>query len=370
MKVLRTLFRILVGLVFIFSGFVKGVDPLGTVYRMDDYFIAFGTTWAMPLSLYLSIFLCTLEFVIGISLLFNLQIKRTAWILLPVMTFFTILTFFDALYNLVPDCGCFGDALKLTNVQTFIKNLILMGFVIPIFIWRKQYKPVVPAWTRNLVLTVFAVMFAAMAVHAYRYLPLIDFMDWKIGNQVNKTADKPVKFYVTFKNTRTGETQEYLAPNYPWNDSVWMSQWVFVSQRPADESAVNTMTLRIEDETGADLTSSILGIPDYHFIAVSYDLTKADTGALMKLESLYRLASADGYSFIALTSTLPEQVNVIREQNRLDMPFYFADDVILKTMVRSNPGLILLNNGVVVAKWPWRDLPLYDDLIRKYVKGR
>jgi uncharacterized membrane protein YphA (DoxX/SURF4 family) len=370
MKALRTVFRILVGLIFVFSGFVKGVDPLGTVYRMDDYFIAFGTTWAMPMSLYFSIFLCTLEFVIGISLLLNLKIKWSSWILLPVMTFFTILTLFDALYNLVPDCGCFGDAVRLTNVQTFIKNLILMGFVIPIFIWRKKYKPAVPSWAQNLALALFAAAFITMAVYAYRHLPLIDFMKWKAGNSVNNTPSQPIKFYVTFRNTATGETHEYLAPNYPWNDSVWMSQWVFVSQRAADENALNAMTLRIEDETGADMTASFLGIPDHHFIAVSYDLEKADPKALRKLESLYQVASEEGYSFIALTSTLPETVALIKEKYKMEMPFYYADDAILKTMVRSNPGLILLYNGVVVKKWPWRDLPGYDDLVREYVKSR
>src|SRR5512138_96805 len=144
MKIVRNVFRILVGIVFIFSGFVKGVDPMGTIFRMQDYFAAFGTPWANPLAPSLTIFLCTLEFVIGVALLFNLRIKWIAWVLLPVMAYFTVLTLFDALYNLVPDCGCFGDAIKLTNVQTFIKNLILMAFVIPIFAWRKKYRGLLP----------------------------------------------------------------------------------------------------------------------------------------------------------------------------------------------------------------------------------
>jgi uncharacterized membrane protein YphA (DoxX/SURF4 family) len=368
MKAARNIFRILVGLVFIFSGFVKGIDPLGTVYRMDDYFIAFGATWAMPMSLVLTIFLVTLEFVIGISLLFNLYIKGTAWILLPMMTYFTILTLFDALYNLVPDCGCFGDAVKLTNVQTFIKNLVLMGFVIPIFIWRKKYRPLLPTWSQNLVLLCFALAFGGMSVYAYRHLPFIDFMAWKAGNRVNNQSSAPVRFYVTYKNTKTGETKEYLAPNYPWNDSVWMSQWVFVSQRGADEGPENVMSLRIEDETGLDITSGILGQPYYHLIAVAYDLSKADSSGIRKMKHLYQVATEEGISFIALTSSLPEEVNAFREKYSMDMPFYFADDVVLKTMVRSNPGLILLNNGMVVEKWAWRDTPRYDDLNKKYFK--
>jgi uncharacterized membrane protein YphA (DoxX/SURF4 family) len=368
MRAVRTLFRILVGLVFIFSGFVKGVDPLGTVYRMNDYFIAFGIPWAMTFSLFLTIFLVTLEFVTGISLLFNLHIKWTSWILLPMMTFFTILTLFDALYNLVPDCGCFGDAVKLTNVQTFVKNLVLMGFVIPIFIWRKKFKAPLRGWSQGLLILVFSACFAGMSVYAYRHLPFIDFMAWKVGNRVNQGTAAPVKFYVTYKNIRTGESKEYLAPNYPWNDSVWMSQWVFVSQRTADEGATGVMALLFEDETGADNTAAYLGIPDYHLFAAAWDLQKADTIGLKKLDRLFVIAAEEGYSMIALTSTLPAETNAIREKFRLEMPFYYADDVVLKTIVRSNPGLVLLNNGVVVAKWAWRDVPGWDEINRGYMK--
>jgi uncharacterized membrane protein YphA (DoxX/SURF4 family) len=368
MKAVRTIFRILVGLVFVFSGFVKGVDPLGTVYRMDDYFIAFGITWAMPLSLVLTIFLCTLEFIIGISLLFNLYIKGTSWILLPVMTFFTILTLFDALYNLVPDCGCFGDAVTLTNLQTFIKNLVLMAFVVPIFMWRKKFKAPVPGWSQGLAILFFAAGFASMSIYAYRHLPFIDFMAWKVGNRVNQPTTAPVKFYVTYKNTRTGETKEYLAPDYPWNDSVWMSQWVFVSQRTADEEAIGVMALHIEDETGTDNTAAILGFPGFHLIAVAYDLSKADTVGLKKLEHLFQVTAEEGYSLIVITSTLPEETKSFALKHGFEMPFYYADDVVLKTMVRSNPGLLLINNGVVAGKWAWRDIPRYDDLNKNYIK--
>ena len=145
MKLLRNILRILTGLVFVFSGFVKGVDPLGTVYRMNDYFQVFGMPWAEPFSLVLTIFLCTLEFTLGISLLFNLWIRWTAWPLLFVMIYFTILTFFDATLNMVPDCGCFGDALKMTNLQTFLKNVVLLAFILVIFMGRKKFRPVIPA---------------------------------------------------------------------------------------------------------------------------------------------------------------------------------------------------------------------------------
>ncbi len=362
MKLLRNLFRILVGLVFVYSGFVKGIDPLGTVYRMDDYFLAFNMPVFMAFSLYLTVFLCMLEFTIGISLLFNLWIRKTSWILLPMMIFFTILTFFDAVYNIVPDCGCFGDALKITNVQTFIKNVVLMGLVLPIFAWRKKYRSLLPSSGDFALLTVIAVAFLSMSVYCYRHLPLIDFMGWKVGNRVNKTEVKPVTFYVTYKNKKTGEEKEYVSPNYPWNDSVWLADWIFKSQRVVDPNKEQGMVLRVEDQFGGDFTSAVLDNPDYQFILVAYDLNRANRDGFHKILPLFKKSMADGYSFICLTNSLPAEIKKFRMENGTAFDYYNSDDVVLKTMVRSNPGLILLKDGIVIGKWGFRDFPSYEDL--------
>lgn len=367
MKILRNTFRILVGLVFIFSGFVKGVDPLGTVYRMDDYFLAFNVAWAMPLSIYLTFILVALEFTIGISLLFNLWIRKTAWALLPMMTFFTILTFFDAVYNLVPDCGCFGDAIKLTNVATFLKNLVLMALVVPVFIWRKKFRSALPLVMDFTLVTMTFLLFAGMSVWCVRHLPLIDFMAWKVGNHVNQAATQPVKFFVTYKNRSTGEEKEFVSPNYPWNDSVWLSQWIFKSQRVVDPNKNQGLVLRIEDATGGDFTSSVLENPGYQFILVSYNLSSADQNGFRRLLPFYKRAMADGYSFICLTNSLPEEIKKFKLTNGTAFDYYNSDDVVLKTMVRANPGLILLKNGIVIAKWNARDVPGYEDVKQKYL---
>jgi uncharacterized membrane protein YphA (DoxX/SURF4 family) len=367
MKIIRNISRILVGIVFIFSGFVKGVDPMGTVFRIEDYFAAFGTTWANPMAPFLTVFLCTLEFTLGISLLFNLKIRWASWLVLLMMTYFTVLTLFDALFNLVPDCGCFGEAVKLTNTQTFLKNLVLMVLVLVIFVWRARFRPGFSGLTQWAFLVVAAGLFSGMMIYAYRHLPIIDFMDWRVGKTVNRTIQKPAQFYVTYKNRKTGETKEYLAPNYPWNDSVWMSEWVFVSQRAAGGQS-QQMTLQVEDREGNDVTQSILGNPDYQLIAVSWDLAHADAPALKKLYHMYVFSEEDGYSFSLLTSTLPAEADTILARQGILMPFYLADDAVLKTMVRSNPGLILLKDGVVIKKWAFRDLPNYDKMVAKYFK--
>ena len=368
MKILRTAFRLLIGVVFIFSSFVKGIDPLGTVYRMEDYFLAFNMPSLFPAALPLTILLCAVEFMVGISLFFNLWIRRISWVLLLMMTYFTVLTFFDAVYNLVPDCGCFGDALKMTNVQTFIKNIVLMVFVIPVFAWRNKYRGLLKVPASVIVLALFTAGFTALSIHSYRTLPLIDFMAWKVGNRVNKTEAKPVTFYVTYKNQKTGEEKEYVSPNYPWNDSIWLDEWIFHSQRVDDPNLNEGIVLRVEDQYGSDLTASILDNPDYQFILVAYDLKKSDRDGLVRILPLYKKAMADGYSFVCLSNSLPEEIRVFRMDNGFAFDIYNADDIVLKTMVRSNPGLILLKDGVVLAKWPFRSFPTYEEVREKYMK--
>ena len=367
MKNFRNFSRILVGLVFIFSGFVKGIDPLGWNYRLVDYFQAFGIPWAVPFALFLSILLCMIEFSIGISLLFNLWIKGSAWALMGMMIFFTCLTLFDTIYNLVPDCGCFGDAIKLTNLQTFLKNVGLMIFVIPIFFGRKKFSDWAPVLAQKMFILIFALLFTGLSLYCYRYLPVIDFMGWKVGNKIN-TLPVVQKVYVTYKNKITGEEKEYLAPNYPWNDSVWMTKWAFKSQRAVGGSGNQALALRVEDEHGEDVTSSIIDNPDLQFILVAYDLNKTNTAAFNKILPFYKSAAKEGYSFICLTSSLPGEIKRFRMAHGTAFDFYDADDIVLKTMVRSSPGLILIRDGVVLAKWPFRSFPTYEMVMKKYRK--
>ena len=366
MKIFRTICRILIGIVFVFSGFVKGIDPMGTVFRMEDYFVAFGIPWASHFALPLTIILCMLEFVIGFSLLFNLWIKRLSMILLPLMIFFTVLTFFDAAFNIVPDCGCFGDALKLTNLETFLKNIVLMVFVIPIFMQRKKFKSLLPGWVQVFLVFLVCVLFAGTSIYSYRHLPLIDFMAWKVGNQVNKVNTTTVKFYVTYKNKKTGEEMEYLTPNYPWNDSVWMSEWVFKSQRADDPNRGQATSLRIEDERGVDNTALVLDNPNLQFLLIAYDLSSTDAKAFNRILPFYKKAVNNGYSFICVTNSVSSELKKFRIANGTAFDYYLADDVVLKTMVRSNPGLILLKGGKVLAKWHYNDFPSYEEVSRKF----
>jgi len=214
-------------------------------------------------------------------------------------------------------------------------------------------------------LLIFSIAFMGMSVYCYRHLPLIDFMGWKVGKKVNVPA-VPLKFYVTYKNKTTGEEKEYLTPNYPWNDSVWMSQWVFKKQRAVDPAKGQTLAIRVEDERGADISASIVDNPDLQFILVAWDLGKTDTAAFHRILPLHRKADKAGYSFICLTSSLSGDIKKFRMANGTGFPFYNADDVVLKTMVRSNPGLVLIRNGIVLAKWPFRNFPSYEKVMEKF----
>lgn len=369
MKFLKEFSRYFVGLVFIFSGFVKGVDPLGTTYKIEDYLIAYGIDWAIPFALYLVVILVTVEFLLGIALFFRLWIKFSSVLVLLMMIFFTILTFFDAIYIPVPDCGCFGDAITLTNWETFYKNLILMVFVLIIFQSRFKYKQRLSKLLQHFILLIFGVCFIFFSIYNYKHLPIIDFMDWKTGNDMIPDNQGEEKIYLTYINKNTGEEKEYLSPNYPWQDSVWMSRWDFKSQRIDDSEILRSHELAIEDEFGEDVTDNFIANPDLQFLFIAYNLSKTNKKAFEKMADFAKKADYDGFSFIVLTSDLPEQVRQFKYDLNLDMEFYNSDDIVLKTMVRANPGLMLLKDGVVLDKWHYNDLPDYMDVVNLYGSG-
>jgi uncharacterized membrane protein YphA (DoxX/SURF4 family) len=361
MKWIATISRILIGLVFVFSGFVKGVDPLGFGYKLEDYFIAFNWEYFIPLALFFSIVLCTIEFTIGIMMLFNLRLKISAWLLLAMMVFFTGLTLNDAIYSPVPDCGCFGDAIKLTNWQTFYKNLVLLPLAIIVFIYRKKFRPFTNTGRQWLIAGIFMTLFAGFSYWCYIHLPVIDFTEWKIGHKLYPENPKPVNYYLTYKNKQSGEVKEYLSPNYPYNDSLWVAQWEFVSQRVVDPNEYYGKSLIISDTAGNNVTESIIRNPGYQLIINSYDLAKADLEAFVKLNEFASKAYLDNIATAVLVSARPSDIVRFASENKLRLDFYTTDDIALKTIVRSNPGLLLLKDGVILKKWHRNDIPAYDD---------
>ncbi len=362
MKLLRSISRILVGIVFIFSGFVKGVDPLGTAYRIEDYFIAYGMDWAMPLALILSISLCMLEFVLGVALVLNIRLKQLSWVLLILMSFFTLVTLYDAIYAPVPDCGCFGDAITLTNWETFYKNVVLMVFVFIIFRSRSKFKSLLENKGQNMVLIIGIIGFSSFSIYQHEHLPMIDYREWKVGTDITPDETPQEEIYLIYQNTKTGETKEYLSPNYPWNDSVWMSEWEFIDQRVVEVGGNQLHNLRFEDADGSDLTEEIIYNPSYQFLLITWNINKFPPKAVNTIKTLVEEVSNKGYAIQGLTSSVQDDIKAFIIKNEINMAFYNADDIVLKTMIRANPGIMLLKDGLILGKWHYNDCPSIAEL--------
>ncbi len=349
--------RIFIGLVFVFSSVVKGIDPVGTAYRVEDYLVVFGWTGWLPYALPIAFLIIISEFLLGIAFLFKSVMKLAVPAILLMMTFFTVVTWFDAVNNWVPDCGCFGDAVKLTNWQTFYKNILLILLLLP-FVFRyalyRKRKVYLYEW---LTVLIFGLAFTLFVNHNYNHLPVIDFRNWKEGRTLKSDDTGKEKVYVVYKNKTTGEVKEFLSPDYPWNDSVWMSQWEFVDQRIDDSQVIKKYDLQIEDTSGNNLTKEIVENPDYQFIVVSFYLSEANGEGFQKLQKIIPYIEERGISVVLLTASENEEIKKVLKQYRLDLPAYFADDVQLKAMIRSNPGLILLHDGTVLKKWHYNDFP-------------
>lgn len=357
-----TLCRILVGALFIFSSFTKGVDPLGTKYKMLDYFIAYNIEWLNDFALTLSVFMIMAEFIVGFCLMFNLLPRLATLGATLLMLFFTTTTFFDALYNLVPECGCFGTAIKMSNWQTFFKNLIILAVLIPLIFNNKLLvNKRVTILGQTLFTFLFIGLFVWFEIYNVRHLPVVDFMDWKVGRDMKPAENpEPAEIYLTFKNIETGETEEYLSPNYPWNDSVWMSQWEFVSQR--QEGGTQSLGFSILNEEGDDYTH-LLFETEKLFVFVAPYLNELTENDFTECQRIYDFANEHGYNYLWITSVSPDYVYELQDKYDMFDEVYYGDELELKSMVRSNPGLILMDNGVIIDKWSKIDFPTEIDLI-------
>ncbi len=353
MKIIQSISRYFIAAVFLFSGFVKGIDPLGTAYKIEDYFVAYSMDWALPLSLILAFALIAFELSLGIMLAFKILPRFTRVSMAILMLFFTFVTLYDGLYNPVPDCGCFGDALIISNWQTFYKNILIDILLIPLFF--EHYKA---TSLKKHLSWGFGIYFIFLGFSYYnlKHLPLIDFRFWKIGSQVIDSNQKPIRIYLTYKNTTTSEEKEFLSPNFPYQDSLWLSQWKFVSSRQFNPNK-NSQAVMIFDLNGNDVSAEVLSYPGKSLLLISNNLDKIKHSKIKKIKKLLQLAEKESIPISLVTASLKKSIEHFSTQSQIDIPFYLADDIDLKTMIRSNPGLILLENGKVLKKWAFDDFP-------------
>ena len=364
MRLVKNLCRIIVGIVFIYSGFVKGIDPLGSDYKFTDYFNAFGMGWMNATTLFFSFALSLAEFLIGTARLFNLWVSRMAWGSLLFMAFFTPLTLVLALTNPVSDCGCFGDAMILTNWQTFWKNIILFLLAIMIFVYRKEYKSSLSLMGQFSFLTLAGAGMLCLSIYCYRHLPVLDFRPYAVGKNITEgmrlpEGAKPDQYEVTlkYKNKQTGEIRSFTEENYPWQDTLnW--EYESSSERLVKKGYITPIhDLVIEHPTLGNITEEILEDDNHTILAVAYNLNQSDTQYQPAINRLAEYARKKGIRFYGLTSSTERDIEAYKKRNHVPYEFCTADEIQLKTMIRSNPGVIILREGTILDKWAGKDVP-------------
>ena len=364
MRLVKNLCRIIVGIVFIYSGFVKGIDPLGSDYKFTDYFNAFGMGWMNATTLFFSFALSLAEFLIGIALLFNLWVSRMAWGALLFMAFFTPLTLVLALTNPVSDCGCFGDAMILTNWQTFWKNIILLLLAIMIFVYRKEYKSSLSFMGQFSFLSLAGAGMLCLSIYCYRHLPVLDFRPYAVGKNITEgmrlpEGAEPDQYEVTlkYKNKQTGEIRSFTEENYPWQDTLnW--EYESSSERLVKKGYITPIhDLVIEHPTLGNITEEILEDDNHTILAVAYNLNQSATQYQPAINRLAEYAREKGIRFYGLTSSSERDIEAYKKRNHVPYEFCTADEIQLKTMIRSNPGVIILREGTILDKWAGKDVP-------------
>jgi uncharacterized membrane protein YphA (DoxX/SURF4 family) len=365
-----------VGITFIFSGFVKGIDPWGSAYKFTDYFHAMGLDWLVWAAFPLGVILSFAEFAIGVGLLFNVFTRFFSWLALLFMAFFLPLTLWIAITNPVTDCGCFGDALVISNWETFYKNVVLMALTLIIFRYRKNMDDLNLFGKRipHLFSGAFVLVYFALVIYSHNHLPLFDFRPYKVGTNINEAMsipeDAPQAEYENiffYKNKNTGKVEEFTEENYPWQDTI---NWEFDSMesnliQEGYEPPIHDF--RIETPDGENILDFFLYDENYVFMLIAYDLDKTATKPLDEINRLANWAMENGMPFICLTSSLPDQSAEFAEEHNISFEFFNTDEITLKTMIRSNPGLIVLKEGTIVAKYHYNDIPAPEEFQANFV---
>jgi len=366
MKIILTISRIFAGIVFVFSGFVKAVDPMGFAIKLGEYLDAFHLGFLHFSALPVAIAVSAAELMIGLNLLAALRMRFTSWALLVFMCFFTVLTFILALTNPVSDCGCFGDALVLTNWQTFGKNGILIIPAILLFIYRKQFLPSSGSAREWGIVSFNFATGCIISVYCVIYQPLIDFRPYKTGTYIpekmNIPPGAPVDRYATLLvYEKDGQRKEFTDKNFPWQDTTW--KWVETRQKLISKGYEPPIhNFSITTSAGTDITNDILRDTGYVFLFIIPDLDRASDKGLLKLNNIALRSRELGIKAIALTASTNKQVTAYKARFQPAYEFYTTDETTLKTITRANPGILLLLRGTIIDKWSHRDAPSPGDL--------
>lgn len=371
--------RISVALLFIFSGLIKLNDPIGFSYKLEEYFEVFHLVFLNPFSVVSAIFLCALEVILGLFLLAGLYTKKVAWGLLLLIIFFTFLTFYSAYFEVVKTCGCFGDAIPLSPWQSFSKDLVLLLLIVYIFINKKNLSPLFNQERLKKYFNILAIIAPILfGVYTYTFLPIIDFLPYHVGADIPKSAVIPggsaqneYQINYTLKNKKTGEQKIMTDKEYLKTKIYENPDWELISSsdpiliKKGFEPKIKD--LNIYDGQGVTYTAEIFENPYYNLVVVAWDLPNTNKKAIGDINAI-AINAAEKFNIRTsfLTSSSAQDGQVFAKKMNLISDVFYADAVPLKSMIRSNPGLILLKNGVVIDKWPSSALPDYQTLAEKY----
>ena len=362
LKMTVNLCRIIVALTFIFSGFVKAIDPIGLQYKLQDYLGAIGIPGFLPdwMLLIMAVLLAAVEFCMGIFLLFAIQRRLISKLIIVFMSIMTLITVWLVVANPVKDCGCFGDALHLTNTETLVKNIILLGCSIVIMRRPLAMFRFISESNQWIVINYTIVFIFVCSGLSLYYLPLFDFRPYRIGTniprgmEIPKDAEQPL-FETTFIMEKGGQRKEFTLNDYP--DSTWKfidSKTVQVKEGyipPIHDFSI------ADRKTGKDLTDSVLRHKGYTFLLIAPYLERADDSNFGDIDQLYEYAQTYNIPFYCLTASTAKAIQRWRDITGAEYPFCITDETTLKTIVRSNPGLLLLKDGTIINKWSHNQLP-------------
>lgn len=354
--------RFFLAALFIFSGFVKAVDPLGSTYKIQDYLEAFGLLSWVPsfFPLLGAIGLSTLEFALGVMMFFGIRKGTATSLTLLFMCFMTPLTLYLAIANPVSDCGCFGDAWVLTNWETFGKNVILLLAAFVAFKWRHLIVRFISPKSEWLISLYTVIFIIATSVYCLRRLPILDFRPYKIGNNLVEGMSIPPGvetsvFETVFILQKNGEKKEFTLENYP--DSTWtFVEARTVVKQKGYEPPIRDFSMK-SMETGEDITSEVLSDENYTFLLVAHRIEEADDSNIDLINEVYDYSVEHGYGFYCLTSSSTYEIELWKDKTGAEYPFCLMDDITLKTIIRANPGLVLMQDGTILNKWNSRKLP-------------
>lgn len=359
MKFLVNICRILVGGLFIFSGFIKLNDPLGFSYKLQEYFSydVLDIPWLIPFALGISIFVVVFEVVLGVFLLIGYKPKYTVWSLLVMIVFFTFLTFYAAYFEKVKDCGCFGDFLKLDPWESFWKDIILLVLIVILFIGQRHIKPILSKFGLSVAALLSFIVCLWFGYHVLMHLPTFDFRAYKIGDNLQENmklpanAQKAVTDYIwTYKLNGAEKTLTDRGRGPKEYDEIIGVETKVIKE--GDVPKIQDFSIESQDE---DLTQQFLEEEKLVMI-VAYNLEKAEADGMQKLKVMADEAKSKGYTVIGLTASGDSAKQEIKSTYNLDSEFYLCDEKVLKTIVRANPGVIVLEKGTVTQKAHWNDL--------------